>query len=310
MKSFERRESHIRPQRAEQKGTYFVADKNKREELERLVIQDRMVTAAMGGVLAEQPDVSSLQRVLDISCGPGNWALEIARAYPSLSLVGIDISPLMIEYANAQAQEQQLSDRVTFLVMDALMKLDFPDASFGLVNLRFGSSFLRTWEWSPLINEMLRVTRPNGVLRITDSMIVNETTSEAMRRFFGVLIHVGYKTGRSYSEDPAGVTGHLEQLLRQHGCLDVRTQGHAYEYKAGTPEMNMYIEDTERLFQTVRPFIQKFSDRGDANELDAICKQASADMRRPDFHTVWRMLTAWGRRPEIIPGLNKHTTGQ
>jgi len=304
MKSVEHRESKTRQQQSELKGTYFVADKNKQEELERLIIQDRMVTAAMGGVLAEQSEPASLQLVLDVGCGSGGWALEAARLYPSLSLVGVDISPLMIEYANAQAQEQQLSDRVKFLVMDALVMLEFPTAHFDLVNLRFGSSFLRTWDWPKLINEMLRITRPNGVVRITDSMIGNENTSEALQRFFKILIHVGYQTGHSYAEDPAGMTNHLERLMRLHGCLNIQTKEHTVEYEAGTPEMELYIADTTRVIQTIRPFIQKFGDKSDYDELDAIRKQALVEMQQPGFHATWKLLTAWGRRPQKIPGID------
>lgn len=300
MKSFERKETKIRPRQSEQKGTYFVTDRNKREELERLVVQDRMVTEIMNGVLAEQSGVESWQRVLDVGCGSGGWALETARAYPSLSVVGVDISPLMIEYANAQAQAQQLSAQVAFLVMDALVKLDFPTAHFDLVNLRFGSSFLRVWDWPKLTNEMLRVTRPDGVLRLTDSVIDNPTSSAALRRFFKVLLHVGYRTGHNYSEDPKGMTGHMERLLRLHGCLNVQAREHHYRYMAGTPEMEAYFEDTKRVFQTIRPFIQKFGGKSDYDELDAACKQALVDMQQPDFYTDWQLLTAWGQRPQKI----------
>ncbi|HEY7418078.1 MAG TPA: hypothetical protein VH593_23055 [Ktedonobacteraceae bacterium] len=55
----------------ENPSTYFVADRNNREELTRLQLQDQMLTERMGGVLAEQPDTMTFQRILDIGCGTG-----------------------------------------------------------------------------------------------------------------------------------------------------------------------------------------------------------------------------------------------
>ena len=54
----------------EQPSTYFVQDRSNKEELQRLQIQDHLLTTAMGGVLPEQPDTLHFERVLDIGCGP------------------------------------------------------------------------------------------------------------------------------------------------------------------------------------------------------------------------------------------------
>ena len=56
----------------DQPSTYFVYDHhNDKEELIRLIIQDQMITKAMGGVLSEQADPSVFHEVLDIGCGTG-----------------------------------------------------------------------------------------------------------------------------------------------------------------------------------------------------------------------------------------------
>jgi ubiquinone/menaquinone biosynthesis C-methylase UbiE len=104
--------------------------------------------------------------VLDVGCGTGNWLIEAAKAYPTMSLlIGIDISAKMVKYACEQAEEQQVNDRVEFHTMDALRLLEFPDKYFDLVNLRLGVSYLRTWDWPKLLQELQRVTRSGGVIR-------------------------------------------------------------------------------------------------------------------------------------------------
>jgi SAM-dependent methyltransferase len=112
-------------------------------EMVRLTEQDRHFNKAMGGLLPEQADLSGIRRVLDVACGPGGWALELAQAYPQMQVVAIDIDPGMISYATEQARASGL-DNARFLVMNALDPLDFPDASFDLVNARFMVGFLPT----------------------------------------------------------------------------------------------------------------------------------------------------------------------
>src|SRR5258708_3157755 len=53
----------------------YVIDAENAAEMARLLLQDQLLTRAMGGPLAEQVDMSQVHRVLDIGCGPGGWVL-------------------------------------------------------------------------------------------------------------------------------------------------------------------------------------------------------------------------------------------
>src|SRR5947209_2553830 len=131
----------------EYSGTYFVQDRQNQRELLRLIIQDQMVTRAMGGVLPEQPAPATFHRVLDIGCGTGGWIIEAAEAYPTMSLFGIDINRNMIEYAREQALARNVAERTEFRIMDALLVLEFPPAYSALVNLRFRIIYIRSCAW-------------------------------------------------------------------------------------------------------------------------------------------------------------------
>ncbi len=286
-----------RSPRKENPGTYFVKERKNEKELTRLTIQDRMITAGMGGVLPEQADSTVFRRMLDVGCGTGNWLLEVAQTYPEVSLVGIDIGQRMVRCARSQAKVHQIHDRVEFHVMDVLGPLGFPAASFDLVNLRFGLSFVRTWEWPKMLNELLRVTRPGGVVRLTDTEVILQSNSPALMQLLGMALCALFRAGHLFTQESTGLTGHLAGLLDQCGCEQVQTKAHAMKFRAGTPEGEAYYQDMMFMAQTLRPFIQKCG-CGDPDYM-TIYQQALKEMRHPDFCVTWNILTVWGSKPEL-----------
>jgi len=280
----------------EYSSTYVVFDRKNTAEHQRLIIQDQMITAAMGGVLPEQPDPSALRRVLDVGCGTGSWIIETAKTYPTIEkLVGIDVNRPMIEYAREQAKIQQVADRVEFLIMDALLILEFPYGFFDLANLRFGVSFLRTWEWRKMISEMQRVSHPGGIIRVVDTELPHQSNSVALKQYHEMLQCALYRAGHLFEQTTTGLTAHLASVLTQYGCLHVQTKPSALPFRAGTVEGQAYFKDVTSGMQTTRPFLRKWG--CETQEFDAICKQASQEMQQPDFCATWNLLTAWGKVP-------------
>ena len=285
---------HIDPRGQDNPSNYFAEDRSSNPEMIRLMIQDRTITEGMGGPLSEQADPASLHRVLDIGCGPGGWLLETAFRYPHMELTGIDISWRMIEYARAEAQAQKLSDRVEFLVMDALRLLDFLDGSFDLVNARLASSFMLIKSWPRLLQEMLRVTRPGGTVRVTEGGNIQDS-SPALTRLGQMMFSAGYKAGQSTSSEQWGITSILAQLLSESGCQSVHTKAYTLEYPAGIVAAQNFAQDSMYLFQTLLPFLRKWDCAPE--DYDAIYEQALIEMQQKDFHATWDFLTAWGTKP-------------
>jgi ubiquinone/menaquinone biosynthesis C-methylase UbiE len=282
--------------RHEHPSTYFVQDRSNEEELTRLKIQDQIITAGMGGVLLEQPNPAIFQRVLDVGCGTGGWLIEAAKTYPAMSLlVGVDVSGRMVEYARAQAEEQQVSDRVQFRVMDALRMLEFPTDYFDLVNQRTGASYLRTWDWPKLLQEFQRVTRPGGVIRVTESDAIIESSSPALTRLNQIFLQAFYQAGHLFTPDNKGLTGELARLLYQYGFQNVQTGSHTLHYRAGTAEGQYFSEDMRLVYRTVVPFLRKWGQVPD--DYETIYQQALSELQRPDFVATWSLLTVWGNKP-------------
>src|SRR5579883_2581999 len=280
----------------EQPNTYFVEDRGSQEELNRLQVQDHLYTASMGGVLPEQPDPTSFQRVLDVGCGTGDWLIELAQTNPACTLlVGVDASLTFVEYARARANSAQVSDRVEFHVMDALRMLEFPNKFFDLVNHRLATSWLRTWDWPKLLQEYQRVCRPKGVVRITEGDWTAARNSVALSRLFDLSVKALSQAGHLFTPTGSGVTGELVRLLNQHGLQQVQTRAFTLEYRAGTPAGQHYFEDNRLAFRTMLPFLRKWTHV--PAEYESIYQQALVEMQQPDFVATWNMLTAWGVVP-------------
>ncbi len=279
-------------------NTYIVQDRANQDEMTRLSIQDKMTTQGMGGVLPEQSDPSRFRSILDIGCGTGNWLIEVALTYPGITrLVGIDASQEMLTYAQAQARKQHVDDRVTFRAMDALLRLDFSDASFDLVNERYASSFVRSWEWPKFLSECIRVSRRGGIVRFSELDAQVETSSSALTHLnilFGRALSLAGNTFLSGSNSN-GKTADLVPLLERHGFTQVQVQEHTLVFRAGAEEGQLFIQDMTRLYKNIVPYLQKHLRLPD--DYQALYQQALVEMQDPDFFATWHVPTTWGTTP-------------
>ena len=282
-------------QRIEHPSTYFVQDRANLDELTRLTVQDRMMTMTMGGVLSEQPDPTILQRVLDVGCGTGNWLIEVAREYPTiLLLIGVDISGKMLDYAREQATAQGVADRVEFHVMDALRMLEFPSDFFDLVNLRLGIGYLRKWDWPKLIEEFKRVTRPGKIIRFTEGDIAPESSSPALTRLFDLQIEALVNAGNLFEPGDRGIADKIAGLLERAGLEEVQTHTYKSAYQPGSVAAQYLIEDFQRLFRTITPFLRKWTHLPD--DYDTLYQQMTSEITQPDFWIGGNgITTTWGR---------------
>lgn len=64
-------------------------------EQDRLDYQSESIRLAIGGLLYPPSLLAdkSLKRVLDVGCGSGRWAEELAKMYPHTEVEGMDIKP-------------------------------------------------------------------------------------------------------------------------------------------------------------------------------------------------------------------------
>ncbi len=278
-----------------QRENTYVIDIESGAETARLMHQHRLVTAGMGGVFPEPLDVSQVQHILDIACGPGDWALDVAFEYPEIEVMGIDLSRTMVEYARARAGAQGL-DNARFCVMDALQPLAFPDDSFDLVNARFLCGCMPTTAWPALIKEYVRVTRPGGIICLTEAEN-GISTSPACEQISALCARAMQVAGHSFSPDGRhlGVTALLGHFLRQAGCQHIQQQAHVIDYSVDTDVHRSMFTNCNVLVELLKPFLMRIAVITE-DELECLHREATIEMLSDDFCGVWFLLSAWGTK--------------
>lgn len=273
---------------------YFI-DAESATEMARLIEQERFITSAMGGLFAERSDIASMHSILDLGCGPGEWAREVAFEYPEINVTGIDISKTMVQYASAHAKVKNL-DNVSYEVMDISEPLAFPDNSFDLVNGRL-IAFLSPEKWASLLSECMRIVRPGGVIRLTENEVV--TTNPATDTAFSLFYQAMTRARQSFSPTGRvlGITSRLGHLLKNAGCTDIGYRAHALDFSAGTEIHDNFTEVALVFLTLMQPFLVSVGVTTQEEHQDLLQKM-QMEMYSDDFSAVMFLLTAWGTKPQ------------
>jgi ubiquinone/menaquinone biosynthesis C-methylase UbiE len=114
---------------------------------------------------AKTAPVIQTGRVLEVGCGPGFIAIEIAKLLPEVQVVGLDVSKTMIDIATGNAHRHGVSEHIVFQEGDA-SKMPFEEASF---DFAISSGSLHHWEEpGRIFREIYRVLNPGCRALISD----------------------------------------------------------------------------------------------------------------------------------------------
>ncbi|MDA7777969.1 bifunctional demethylmenaquinone methyltransferase/2-methoxy-6-polyprenyl-1,4-benzoquinol methylase UbiE [Flavobacteriaceae bacterium] len=105
--------------------------------------------------------------LLDIATGTGDLVIELAKLNAD-KIIGLDISPGMLEIGRQKVKKKQLDDRIDMQLGDS-EALHFDDHSFDGVTIAFG---VRNFENLDLgLQEIFRVLKPNGTLVVLETAV-------------------------------------------------------------------------------------------------------------------------------------------
>lgn len=134
-------------------------------------------------LVAKRFHLHEVRDVLDVGCGVGHWGMLLASIMDErVRVSGIDREASWVEKAAARAKERGLDARFSYRQGDA-QKLPYPDDSFDLTTCQ--TVLIHLPDPSAGIEEMMRVTRPGGLVMVaepnnlTESLLLDSITNRA-----------------------------------------------------------------------------------------------------------------------------------
>jgi ubiquinone/menaquinone biosynthesis C-methylase UbiE len=161
--------------------------------------------------------------VLDLGCGTGALALELARQ--GCRVTGIDVSLAMLAQAARRVQDEGLGGRVTLREL-GVAELDtaLPDASFDAVTATLLFSELSPDERDYALGQAWRLLVPGGRLFIADEVrpasAPGRTAKALLRLPFALVAYVlTQNTTRPVHGLRAAIARHRFELVETRGYL-------------------------------------------------------------------------------------------
>jgi demethylmenaquinone methyltransferase / 2-methoxy-6-polyprenyl-1,4-benzoquinol methylase len=105
--------------------------------------------------------VNGAGRVLDVASGTAGVAIALARGLPDATVIGVDLTEMMLRTGAANLDRAGMDGRVR-LVAGRAESLPFPDASFDALTFTYLLRYVD--DPQATLNELARVTKPGGVM--------------------------------------------------------------------------------------------------------------------------------------------------
>ncbi len=157
---------------------------------------DKQLGPALAGVPAVHDALTAPGcRVLDVGCGGGWSSIALARAYPSATVLGVDIDQPSVDLAVANAHDAEVSERVRFLCQDAAT---LPE---GTVDVAFAFECVHDMPRPvEVLTAVRRTLAPGGALVVMDEAVADEFApdgDELERIMYGFSLFVCLPDGLS-----------------------------------------------------------------------------------------------------------------
>ena len=158
--------------------------------------------------------IGQSDRVLDVGCGVGSTAIEIA-ASAGAHVTAVDIAPLMTERARVNVASAGVGSLVTVEEGD-ILQLNYPDDTFDVVIAEAVTMFV---DRARAASELARVTRPGGKVLATEFFWRQPPSKEAREIFLGQVC-----PGLEFD-----TVDDWERIYRSSGLTDLVTETGPFE---------------------------------------------------------------------------------
>ncbi len=183
-------------------------------EINRLDFQHYLLRTGFHGNYAAP--VRQPERILDVGCGSGRWAMEVASLFPNASVVGVDlVKPALDDSRTLGYGLERRPENFAFTQGNLLDGLPFADASFDFVHQRLLITAIPFERWAFVVKELTRVTRVGGWIELAECG-VPEAGGPGYTGLWNTWIALCAKRGVDFT-----MGNSLDAMLRKGGLANV-----------------------------------------------------------------------------------------
>ncbi|MBX5459330.1 MAG: methyltransferase domain-containing protein [Thermogemmatispora sp.] len=254
-------------------------------EINRLDFQHYVLRAALrGNYLApiQQP-----RRILDVGCGTGQWAFELAQQFPQAEVIGLDL-----EQIKASASPPP---NYRFVQGDLLEGLPFDSDSLDFVHQRLLVLALPLTAWPGIVKDLARVTAPGGWVELLEAGTALQDympSGPATQEFY----RLGAQLAALRGLDTEGlVMRSLARYLEEAGLINIHYQPLDIPLgEWGGRIGSLMALDLREVWKAISaPIAARFGKP--EQEVLALIDQASQEWNQ--FRTTCRFAVAYGQKP-------------
>lgn len=240
--------------------------------------------------------VHSMERVMDLGCGPGTWIFELSRLHPHLHIYGIDSDKRAMQQARIRRNQSSIR-QIELREMDPLQPLPVPDNYFDLIQMRFRGRSVRPAQWPALLQECRRMLRPGGWMLLVETDYY-EVSSPAFMHLYRMTMRamvqahmIADSTGLSFGFPQQFYGMLIEAGFEESGYeADIVDVG----FMSGIPGRN-FLSKLMKFSSYVRPLTVQHGILS-GREFDALVEQAQVELHHPDLCGWGMLISAYGRK--------------
>ncbi|KAJ3126740.1 hypothetical protein HK098_007196 [Nowakowskiella sp. JEL0407] len=220
-------------------------------------------------------------QVLDVGCGPGSWARDVAERFPKWKVWGVDMAQSL--FVGVETLEN-----MTFVTGNVLERLPFKDNTFDGVYQRLMLAAIPKDKWDHVISELVRILKPGGFLELCEPDLgcqrmgpnfqtLSDAASDALNAR-GINMKIPYELSlRMYK---AGL-----RIVSEHTCsFPIGWDGRHGE---------LHLVNAQQGFMGMKPFLcRAFGITAD--EYDTMVNEAIAEC--PIYQTYYNAFAVVGRK--------------
>ncbi|KAJ6480880.1 S-adenosyl-L-methionine-dependent methyltransferase [Mycena sanguinolenta] len=222
-------------------------------------------------------------KIMDLGCGSGAWAIQAATQFPDAQIVAVD---------RASAPDRVFPANVHFQTADLTEELEFEAESFDIVHAR--SVMIHVKNSEDVLRRASRLVKPGGLLLMEETDLVSfaESGGPATRRFMYAI-----KAFQESQGADVEFGRKAEGLVKSLGDFsDVQVKKISMPFGGNGPDAalnNLGLGMKKSLTTASGPLSQRYADRGLTPE---VAREFNEEQERSDNQSAMDLYICWARR--------------